>query len=170
MSQSISSYTIENVDISDNEEPVLYIQRYKYPKRTYRVVRKAWDADTEGEFIPDPAYSESYWHINILLLEELDPEDGFTEIFALVDRDEEHSPLDDPEDVKSQNSDPCFHVVYDPEDQRYKCEVTGIYGDDVEEVNEQDEQAFEQVAEPTLKAAIDRGVALLDNLIENSKR
>jgi DNA polymerase III epsilon subunit-like protein len=172
LSQSIISYTIENVDISDDEDPILYIQRYKYPKRTYRVIRKEWDEEVEGEFIPDPDYSESYWSVDILLLAEYDSEDESTEIFASIDRDEEHPPLDDPEEVKSQNNDACFHVVYDPEDQRYKCEVTGIYGDDVEgaNVNEQDEQAYDLIAEPTLQAAINLGVALLDNLIENSKR
>ena len=172
MNQSMSPYTVENVDITDDKEPYLYIQRYKYPKRTYRVVRKEWDEDVEGEFIPNPDYSESYWWIDFLLLAEYDPEDEFTEIFASVDRDEEHPPSDECGGVKSQNSDACFHVVYDPDDKRYKCEVTGNYGNDIEnvDVDEQDEQAFEQIAEQTLQAAINRGVALLDNLIENSKR
>jgi hypothetical protein len=169
MDRAIVPYTIVNEDISDDSDPTLYIQRYIYPKRAYQVIRKEWDEQMHGAFEPRVEEDHArYWQVSTLLTQDYDPDsDEMTEVVALIQRDEEYPPVDDPEKI-NQNVDPCVLVVYDPEDERYKCEPTGVYSQEVTEVNELDEQAFGQVAEPFLEDAINRGVALLDRLIENS--
>ena len=161
-------YTVVNEDISDDKELFLYIQRYKYPSRVYQVIRKAYDEQSEGEFIPNPIYDTKYWPVCNMLLEEyhFDP-DIPAEVFAVIYRDEEHLPGDNPE-VKSKAGDPCVLITYDHIDKNYLCENTGIYGNDIEDYNEQDEEALGKIVESTLRAAIDKSVALLDRLIENS--
>jgi hypothetical protein len=169
MNETSFLYEVANVDISDDEEPILYIQRYMYPKRVYQVIRKEWDEDTEGEFEQKPEYDTKSWTVTSYLLHEYDPEDEATYVFAVVYRDEENPPTNSPEErSKGQGIDPCFNVIYDPDDECYKCEPSGDYGEDVTSVNEQDEEAFEQIAAPTLRAAIDQGIAFLDRLIDNS--
>jgi hypothetical protein len=164
MSVGTILYGVVNVDISDDSKPILYIQRYVYPKRVYQVIRKDWDEDTEGVFEPDPEYSTKSWSISSILSHEYDPEDEGTDVFAVVYRDEENPPMNSPEEINQRQADPCFLVIYDPEKECYKCELWG-YGEDVSKANEQGEQVFEQIAVPTLHAAIDQGVAFLDRLI-----
>lgn len=166
--EQTNGYSIENTDICDDSEPVLYIQRYRYPQRVYRVVSKKAPVREGEEFIADSDDIGRCWHVNFLLTSEYDPEDELAEVFALVDRDEEHPPADDPEEVEGQNRDPCFLVIYDKETNLFKYEATGIYGDDIDHVELEEAIVFEKVAEPTLQAAISHGIALLHGLIEKT--
>ena len=164
------AYTIINEDISDDKEPVLYIQRYKYPNRVYQVIRKTYDEGSEGKFIPNPIYQTKYWSVHFTLLEEyhFDPDEpDVTEVFAIIYRDEDNPPIDDPEGER-EIGDPCLLITYSHSNKIYLCEYTGIYGDDIENYSEQDEKAFGEIAEPTLQTAIKKGVRLLDQLIKNS--
>ena len=116
---------IVNVDISDDKEPTLYIQRYIYPERTYQVIRKSWDEKTEDPFIPDPAYEEKYWHAHTFLLSEYDPdEEDLLEVFTLIYLDSENPPTDDPNE--GNNAEPYLNIVYDPDAHVYRCEPTFI--------------------------------------------
>ena len=176
MNETATPYTVLNEDVSDDKEPFLYIQRYEYPKRIYQVIRKQWDEETEGEFEPNPEYETKYWQVSFLLLDDREPpdetddyDDSETEVFAVVYRDEENPPVDDPDEIE-QNNDPCFLVVYDPKRKLYLCESTGCFGDEVVDFKDEDETALNQVAKPTLRATINAGVALLDCLIEHSSK
>jgi len=169
MDQSSVPYTVLNEAISDDGEIVLYIQRYAYPQRVYQVLRAEWDEETEGEFVPNPAYADKYWGGRALLLGTYDDDDQLAEVFALVLRDEENQPVDDSAEIASP-TDPCFLVGYDPGDELYKCEPTGCYCDEVKRVNKEYEAVLERVAASTLRAVIDQGIAVLDQLIENSTR
>jgi len=155
-------------DISDDKEPILYIQRYIYPQRVYQVIRKKWDEDTEGKFEPNPDYKDKFWHVNFLLTQEYCSDDEDTEIFALVYRDEENPPVDtDSQEENSDHVEPCLFIVYDAEDMSYLCEPTSNYGEDIAEFDPHDERAFEEIKVSTLREAIDQSIALLGRLIEH---
>jgi hypothetical protein len=153
------SHFIVNVDYFDDDDPPLYIQRYVYPNRTYQVMRKAWDEEREGVFDPNPdlGEEEKYWNVSILLTSEFDPEDEFTEVFALVYLNEENPPVDDPEECN--DADPQLLITYDHEDSLYKCEAAFV-----------GHESFGEIAEPFLDAAIDRSVEALNRILtEESK-
>jgi hypothetical protein len=152
-------YTVLNVDISDDKEPILYIQRYVYPHRTYQVIRKIWEEQTEGPFIPDPAYADKYWSVNLTLTTEFDPEEDeeLLEVFALIYLDEENPPRDEDSDHQTNKAEPHLNITYDPENKLYRCEPTLTQY-----------ESLEVIAEPSLRAAIDRSVEGLESILKRT--
>jgi hypothetical protein len=95
----------------------------------YQVIRKEWDENAEGVFEPDPEYDMKSWVVTSYLLHEYDPEDEDTHVFAVVFRDEDNPPMSSSKELSQRQSiDPCFNVIFDPEDEYYKCETCGDYG------------------------------------------
>ncbi len=150
---------IVNEDILDEKEPVIYVQRYFYPHRTYQVFRKP--TSTAETFIISEEAESRQWCLSPFLT---DPEpynpddyDGLPEIFAMIYLDEENPPVDDPEECHNRNTEQYFNVVYEPEEQLYSCEAVLIEFD-----------ALDDITTSTLQEAIDQGIATLDKLIENT--
>jgi len=145
---------IVNEGILDEKEPTIYVQRYIYPQRTYQVHRKPMSEDEEFILSDDADNTEHrLWCISTLLTEPYEPDDEFFEIVADIYLDEENPPVVNPEECS--NADPYGHVVYDAEMHLYCWEATFVGYDDLE-----------TVAASTLQEAIEKGIAILDNLIE----
>lgn len=138
---------ILNVDILDDKQPFVFVQKYIYPDRTFQVFRKSTSPDEEFELSPgveiDP---DLFWGVGVILFntpDELD--DDMDELFALVYLDEENPPLYDPE---LQNQvDPHVMVAYSAGERRYYCEPTIV-----------DYDGIEDISAPTLDEAITRAV------------
>jgi len=135
---------ILNVDILDDKEPTVYVQKHIYSDRTFQVFRKSTGPDERFELSPgikiDP---DLFWDVSIILFDTADEfeEDDLREIFAVVYSDEDNPPRYDPE--AHNQAEPYLSIAYDPNVQRYCCEPATMDFDDLE-----------SIAAPTLDEAI----------------
>lgn len=116
---------ILNVDILDDKEPFVFVQKYVYPDQTFQVFRKSTRPDEEFEISPDIEIdSNLYWHVIFTLFDTAEDLEGddLLEIFAVVYLDEENPPTYDP-DEPGQGQE-YLNITFDPVDQLYHCEAT----------------------------------------------
>lgn len=116
---------ILNVDILDDKEPHVFVQKYIYPDRTFQVFRKPTSPDDEFVLSPgteiDP---DLYWHVSFTLFDtaaDLE-DDDILELFAVVYLDEENPPTYDLDEHGQAQE--YLNISFDPDDQLYHCEAT----------------------------------------------
>lgn len=116
---------ILSVDILDDKEPNVLVQKYVYPDRTFQVFRKPTSADEEFVLSPgieiDP---DLYWRVSMFLFDSANDlaEDGILELFAVVYLDDENPPTHDTE-AQSEGQE-LLNIAFDPDDGLYHCEPT----------------------------------------------
>lgn len=138
---------ILNVDILDDKEPHILVQKYIYPDRTFQVFRKPTSSNEQFEVSPGIEIDRDlYWPISILLFETADElDEDMYEFFATVYLDEDNLPGYDPEHLPSAQE--YLNISYDPESQLYCCEppLAGY-------------ETLEGISAPTLDEALARGI------------
>lgn len=152
---------IVNVDILDDKEPVILVQKYVYPDRTFQVFRKPTVEWEEEEFVVSPGVTidrDLYWGITFTLFETTtELGEDFWEIYALVYRDEENPPFRKGE--KMPGAQECVAVIYDPETGTYGYEACLPAYDEVE-----------SVTATTLDEAIALGVDKLHEILAHQEQ
>ncbi len=134
---------ILNVDILNDKEPNVFVQKYVYPDRTFLVFRKPTSPDEEFELSSGVEIDlDLYWYVTITLFETADDlDDDLLEIFAVMYLDEENAPTYDP-DEHSQAQE-YLNIIFDPGDQRFHCEATMLA-----------HERLDSISAPTLDEAI----------------
>lgn len=141
---------ILNVDILDDKQPHVLVQKYVYPDRTFQVFRKPTNSDEQFAVSPGIEIDRDiFWGVPIYFATgDEDDDDDLSEVFAAVYLDEENPPAYDREQLTQ--SDPYVNVVYDRDEGCFRGESTLIGYDEID-----------TVAAPTLSEAIDEVVSAL---------
>lgn len=152
---------ILSVDILDDTEPLVLVQKYIYPDMTFQVFRKPTSPDEVFELSPgveiDP---DLFWSVGRILFETADElDDDMNELFALVYLDEENPPTYDVD--KAPDVDPHVCIAYDANKEQYYCEPTLIV----------DDNEMEDINSPSLDEVVTRAVdALHTGLAQTSSK
>lgn len=170
---------ILNVDILDDKEPHILVQKYIFPDRTFQVFRKPTSPDERFEVSPgikiDP---DLYWHVPFTLTmtpddlnytdddfddadagsdadagDEDEDDDALHELFAVVCLDEENPPTYDP-DESSDDGMEYLNIAYDPQAQLYCCEPALVA-----------HERLERITATTLDEALALGIDTLRTLL-----
>lgn len=145
---------ILNVDILDDKEPHILVQKYIYPDRTFQVFRKSTSPDEQFAVSPGIEIdSDLIWPVSILLLESADDlDEDLDEFFATVYLDEDNPPTYDANDLPQ--AEEYLNISYDSETQLYHCEspYTGY-------------ETLDSITAPTLDEAIAHGIDELHTIL-----
>jgi hypothetical protein len=152
---------IVNVDVLDDREPTVLVQKDIYPDRTFQVFRKPTDEDEEFTVSPGVIVDRAlFWGIgrplfdtpdDLALLKD-DDEDDLLEVFALVYLDEDSPPVHKGEEPPDSNEQVA--VMFDPEAGTYVCENCF-----------EDYEGIDDITAPTLDEAIALGVDRLHTIL-----
>lgn len=114
---------IINVDILDDNEPLLLVQQFVFDDRTLLVIRKPTEEDG-GDFHLSPGITlnrQQYWTVDRTLFETAEElGDESLEQFALIYRAEDNQPVSGPTHLSG--AMPYASIVYDPEADVYRAE------------------------------------------------
>ncbi|MBV9279915.1 MAG: hypothetical protein JOZ41_07525 [Chloroflexi bacterium] len=142
---------VENVDILDDRDPVILIQRYVLPSRTYQVIRKPTSPTERFSLSPgvevDP---DAMWGVHILLETPTKPESGVSEVFATIDVEENNPPVTEADDLE--DSDVHGLIVRDAETGKFRAEAVYVSQGEI----------FSAIATDTIDEAIRQAVQALD--------
>jgi len=150
----MQAINVVNEDILDEQEPIIYVQRYHYPARVYQVQRKATGEDAPFT-LPEGA-KRSIWGVINYFSEEPDPEDEMPTVFAVIYLDEENPPATRESDLAV--AEPYCNIVFDSEIQQYRAEA--CY---------KGYEALDSVTTPTLQTTIQQALEILDPLVTAEK-
>lgn len=151
---------IVNVDILDDSEPLIFVQRYEFPDRAFQIFRKPESPDEPFHLSAAVTIDrELLWGVSPILFDTPSDNDQASgdempEVFALIYLDEENPPSHDPNQIHENGADPCVAIVYDAKADTYRCEA---YSEGLKEV--------ESFATPSLEAEIQMVACAVHDLL-----
>lgn len=144
---------VVNIDILDDVQPKVLVQRYFTPKRSYQVFRIPTQPEeyfllTDGVKV-DP---NLYWAYSAALGETPDPEENLLPVFAVIYLDEENPPSYNVDDLPEVEA--YANITYDADAGLYRAEAT-------DEANDR----LDLIAAPAIDEVILRTVEELDRIL-----
>jgi hypothetical protein len=122
---------IVNVDLLDDDEPHILVQRYDTGKRVFQVFRKPTSPDEQ--FAVSPGISidaDLYWSFSSFLNDPPEADEDVPEIFASVYLDEENPPSHDLDEVLTSAGEEWANIVLNAGTDNFAAEaVLDIQGD-----------------------------------------
>lgn len=121
----MSAVRVLNVDVLDDREPYLLVQRHFHTNYVYQVIRKPSYSDEVLAVSPGVEIDRSlFWGTSIVMEDE--------DVLAIIYYDDTHPPVRDPEQIP--DTDPIAMIVLDDEDGLYHCEPTLVGYEALEEI------------------------------------
>jgi hypothetical protein len=135
---------IVNVDLLNDDEPHILVQRYDTGRRVFQVFRKP--ASPEEHFAVSPGIvvdDDLYWSFSSFLNDPPEGDEHLPEVFASIYLDEENPPSHDLDEVLQTAGEEWSNIVRDAESGEFSAEavldiqgasLNGIRGPSIDDV------------------------------------